>query len=66
MSLHPLIARVRKAQKILPSEQVMRMPYKDLVRYCERLLTPEAAVQILLECFNPAHSGSGRGTRLRA
>jgi hypothetical protein len=63
--LHPLIIRVRKAQRRLTSEQVVALPYPALVRYCDALLTPEAAVHILAGCVDPEHSGAGKAPHRR-
>ena len=54
--LHPVIVRVRKGQRRLTNEEVMRLPHEDLVRYCDGLLTPESAIHILLGCLEPEWS----------
>jgi hypothetical protein len=51
--LHPLIARVKKAQRRLTNAEVERLPWPDLVRYCDSLLTEDAAIDILINCFAP-------------
>ena len=65
MSLHPLLARVaRSRHRIRSTKEVLKMPYPKLVKYCDSLLTPETAVHILLGCFEPEYSGTGRNSRL--
>lgn len=49
--LHPLMVRINRSKQRLSNEAVMRLPHPDLVRYCDSLLTPESAMQILSSCF---------------
>jgi hypothetical protein len=61
--LHPLIVRIRKAQRRLSNEQVMRLPYSDLVRYCDSLLNSESACSILASCFEKEERQGQGGVR---
>ena len=51
--LHPLIIRIRKGQRRLSNAQVMRLSPEQVVEYCDFLLTPEAALDVLTGCFAP-------------
>lgn len=62
--LHPLMILVRKSKqpRLRSAEDLVAMPYADLVRYCEALLTPQGAVEIMASCFDPDNTKS-RGAR---
>jgi hypothetical protein len=58
VSLHPLIARIQPARQFrrLSNAEVMRLSPRDLVRYCDRLLSDlsgEGATHFAVDCLEP-------------
>lgn len=60
-ALHPVIQRIRQTRKT--NLRVMAMSHRELVRYCDSLLTEEAAVEMLIGCFQPEWFGTGPKAR---